>query len=145
MRRDSQNFPASGLRWEVAFARGISRLRAIASKGEVTVVDKIELIYQTEPWDNPTQLKLTKGELKSDIVTVEARLLDAKGVLCLDSSSSVRFSLTGAGTLIDNLGTTRASRELQLSNGRAEISVVRRATCTIEATPEGMAAASLKL
>jgi beta-galactosidase len=145
MRRDSQNFPAAGLRWEVAFARGINRLRAIASKDEVTVVDKIELIYQTEPWDNPTQLKLTKRELKGDIVTVEARLLDAKGVLCLDSSSSVRFSLTGADTLIDNLGTTRASRELQLSNGRAEISVVRRGTCTIEATPEGMPAASLKL
>jgi beta-galactosidase len=145
MRRDSQNFPAAGLRWEVAFARGINRLRAIASKGEVTVVDKIELIYQTEPWDNPTQLKLTKRELKGDIVTVEARLLDAKGVLCLDSSSSVRFSLTGADTLIDNLGTTRASRELQLSNGRAEISVLRRGTCTIEARPEGMPAASLKL
>ena len=145
MRRDSQNFPAAGLRWEVAFAVGINRLRAIASKGEVAVEDNIELIYQAEPWDNPAQLKLTKRELKGDIVTVEAKLLDAKGVLCLDSSSSVRFSLAGAGTLIDNLGTTRASRELQLSNGRAEISIVRRGTCTIEATPAGMPATSLKL
>jgi beta-galactosidase len=145
MSRDSQNFPAAGLRWDVAFVGGINRLRAIAIKGEVTVEDDIELTYQTEPWDNPARLSLTRTQLKSDIVTVEAKLLDAKGVLCLDSSSSVRFSLTGTGTLIDNLGTTRASRELQLSNGRAEISVVRRGTCTIEATPEGMPATSLRL
>jgi beta-galactosidase len=145
MSRDSQNFPAAGLRWDVAFVRGINRLRAIAIKGEVTAEDDIELTYQTEPWDNPARLRLTRTQLKSDIVTVKAMLLDTKGVLCLDSSSSVRFSLTGAGTLIDNLGTTRASRELQLSNGRAEISVVRRGTCTIEATPEGMPATSLRL
>jgi beta-galactosidase len=145
MRRDSQDFPAAGLRWDVTFASGINRLHAIARKGEVTVEDNFELIYQTEPWDNPAQLRLTSRAVKGDIVTVYAKLLDAKGVLCLDSSSSIRFSLTGAGTLIDNLGTTRASRELQLSNGRAEISVVRRGICTIQATPAGMPATSLRL
>jgi hypothetical protein len=39
-------------------------------------------------------------------VTVEARLFYSKGVLCLDSARPVRFSLAGAGSLIDNLGTT---------------------------------------
>jgi beta-galactosidase len=35
----------------------------------------------------------------------------------------VRFSLAGDGRLIDNLGTVRGSRVLELCNGRAEISV----------------------
>ena len=60
-------------------------------------------------------LKLSQKNRKDSTVTVEARLLDAKGVLCLDASQLLSFSLTGAGALIDNLGTTRASREVQLS------------------------------
>jgi beta-galactosidase len=83
--------------------------------------------------------------LRLNLVTVEARLFDARGVLCLDASETLRFSLTGEGRLVDNLGTTRASRELQLSNGRAEISLIRKGGCTIEASSEGLPVASLKL
>jgi beta-galactosidase len=145
MRRDSQDFPAAGLRWEVAFASGPNHLRAVATKGEVTVQDDIYLTYQSEPWGKPVQLKLSQKERKDSIVTVEAKLLDAEGVLCLDSAQTVRFSLAGAGSLIDNLGTTRGSREVQLSNGRAEISITRKAGCRIEAAPKGLPAASLDL
>jgi beta-galactosidase len=145
MRRDSQNFPAAGLRWEVQFAGGPNRLRAIAYKGEATVTDEIELHYQTEQWDHPAVLRLSQKRRPDDIVTVEAKLFDKKGVLCLNASQMVRFSLTGAGTLIDNLGTTNASREVQLSNGRAEISLVRIGPCTIRAEQKGMPDASLSL
>jgi beta-galactosidase len=145
MRRDSQDFPAAGLRWEVAFASGPNHLRAVATKGEVTVQDEIYLTYQSEQWGKPVQLKLSQKERKDSIVTVEAKLLDAEGVLCLDSAQTVRFSLAGAGSLIDNLGTARGSREVQLSNGRAEISITRKARCRIEAVPKGLPAASLDL
>jgi hypothetical protein len=104
LKRDSQNFPAAGLRWEVVFATGPNRLRTIAVKGEAIVTDEIDLIYQTEPWDKPAQLKLSEKARKSNLVTVEAMLFDAKGVLCLDSSQMVQFALAGAGTLQDNLG-----------------------------------------
>jgi beta-galactosidase len=144
-RRDSQNFPAAGLRWEVAFAIGPNHLRVIAAKGDATVSDDIDLIYQTEPWGLPAEIRLAAKARRRDTITVEARLVDAKGTLCLDSAKSVRFLLAGAGSLIDNLGTTRGSRELQLSNGRAEISFVREGACTIEARPEGLPSASLKL
>jgi beta-galactosidase len=144
VRRDSQNFPAAGLRWEVAFASGPNHLRVIAAKGEATVSDDIDLIYQTEPWGAPAKIQLTAKARNRETVTVEAKLVDAKGILCLDSAKSVRFLLAGAGSLIDNLGTTRGSRELQLSNGRAEISFVREGACGIEARPEGLPAASLE-
>jgi beta-galactosidase len=142
---DSQDFPAAGLRWKVAFANGPNHLRVIASKGTVTVADEIDLIYQTEPWDQPSELRLSQKTRIGNIVIVEARLFDAKGVLCLDSARVVRFSLSGAGKLIDNLGTTRASRELQLANGRAEISLVSNGACKIGAAVGGLPAASLAI
>ncbi len=145
MQRNSQNFPAAGLRWEVAFTSGPNHLRAVATKGASTVSDEIGMIYQTELWDKPAELKLLEKERKENIVTLEAKLFDAKNILCLDSSLSVRFALAGAGTLLDNLGTTRGSRELQLSNGRAEISIVHEGECRVEATLEGLPAAYLHL
>jgi beta-galactosidase len=145
IRRDSQNFPAAGLRWEVAFASGPNHLRALATKGEVTVQDEIYLTYQSEQWGAPVQLRLSLKERKDNIVTVEAKLFDANNLFCLDSAQTVRFSLAGPGYLIDNLGTTSGSREVQLSNGRAEISVVRKGECRIEAVPQGLPAASLEL
>jgi beta-galactosidase len=145
MHRDSQNFPAAGLRWKVEFASGPNHLRAVATKGEAVFSDEIDFIYQTQSWDKPTELKLFQKKRTGNIVTVEAKLFDAKGVLCLDSSQVVRFSLAGAGNLIDNLGTTRGSREIQLSNGHAEISVVCKGPCTIRAAPKGMPVASLSV
>jgi beta-galactosidase len=58
-------------------------------------------------------------------VTVEARLVDDHGVLCLDARNAIRFGLAGDGALVDNLGTNRGSRAVQLYNGRAEITVSR--------------------
>ena len=58
--------------------------------------------------------------------TVEGRLCYGNGVPCLNSSHFVRFSVSGANTLFDGSGTARGSRRIQLSNGRAEISIVRK-------------------
>jgi len=117
----------------------------VAGKGTVRATDEVELIYQTEPWGKPAELRLHQKSRSSNIVTVEARLYDAKGVLCLDSCNVVRFSLAGAGRLVDNLGTVRGSRELQLSNGRAEISVNRSGRCSVGVASEGLPAALLNL
>jgi len=59
-------------------------------------------------------------------VTVEAKLYDAKGVLCLDARNRLRFSMAGMGSLIDNRGTSKASRVVEMYNGRAEISLTRK-------------------
>ena len=145
MQRDSQNFPAAGLRWDVKFASGPNRLRVVAMRGEQRVIDEIELIYQTESWSKPAELRLREKARKGDVVTVEAKLHDAKGVACLDSRNVVRFSLAGSGQLIDNLGTARGSRELQMYNGRAEISLSRKGGCTVGVVSEGIPATFLNL
>jgi beta-galactosidase len=143
--RDSQNFPGAGLRWKVAFASGPNRLQVTATKAGAKVTDEIELTYQTKPWGKPAEIRLAEKGRKGDIVSVGATIYDAKGVPCPDSRNVVRFSLAGAGKLLDNLGTSRGSRELQLYNGRAEISVTRSGGCTLGITSDGLPSAFLKL
>ena len=143
--RNSQDFPAAGLRWDVAFAGGKNTLRAVGTNRGATVADEIELIYQTEPWGQPAELRLAEKFRKGDVVCVALSLHDAKGLHCLDSRAVVSFSLAGDGKLLDNLGTSRGSRELQLYNGRAEISLTSSGRCTIGAVCKGIPSAFLDL
>ena len=145
MQRDSQNFPAAGLRWKVAFASGSNNLHVVATKGSVTVVDDVTLTYQTEPWAKPAQLRLRESARKGNVVTVGVTLHDSNGIQCLDSRNVIRFSLAGDGKLIDNLGTARGSRELQLYNGRAEISLTRHGGSVIGVASDGLPPAFLNL
>jgi beta-galactosidase len=128
--RNSQDFPAAGLRWMIAFASGKNTLRVVATKGGKTVTDEISFLYQTETWGTPVELKLTEKSRRAvaggETVTVEAKLYDAKGVLCLDARNRLRFSMAGMGSLMDNCGTSKASRVVEMYNGRAEISLTRK-------------------
>ncbi len=140
--RNSQDFPAAGLRWLVKFAPGKNRLRVVASKNGVTVSDQIEFDYQTAIWDTPARFSLSQIARDNDVVTIEATASDAKGVLCLNAKNVVRFSLAGSGSLIDNQGTSTGSRVVQLYNGRARISIrCNHGPCTAGVTSEGIAPA----
>jgi beta-galactosidase len=122
-KRNSQDFPAAGLRWLVVFNKGKNDIKVVARKGKVTVTDTISQIYQTEKWDKPAKLVLTKIADKNGIATVQATLFDSKGVQCLDAINWINFSLTGDGILLDDLGTSSGSRKVQAYNGRAIISI----------------------
>ncbi len=122
-KRNSQDFPAAGLRWLVVFNKGKNDIRVVAHKGKVTVTDTISQIYQTEKWDKPAKLVLTKIADKNGIATVQVTLLDSKGVQCLDAINWINFSLTGDGILLDDLGTSSGSRKVEAYNGRAIISL----------------------
>jgi beta-galactosidase len=143
--RKSQDFPSAGLRWEVEFTPGLNHLRAVASRGTASLTDEVSLTYQTEPWGEPAELRLREKSRENGRITVEAKLFDSRGVLCLDAQNLVRFSVNGAGSLIDNLGTTRASREVQLANGRAEISLHAIGACRAKAEVQGIAPATCSL
>jgi beta-galactosidase len=117
--RNSQDFPAAGLRWLVAFQPGENHVRVVARKGGAEVVDEIRFRYQTQKWSKPEALVLEETGRTGHIVTLQARLLDAAGVCCLDARNVVRFRLAGDGEMIQNMGTTSGSRQLELYNGRA--------------------------
>lgn len=122
-KRNSQDFPAAGLRWMVKFTKGKNELILKAHKGNTAVNDTISQIYQTDKWGKPAQLRLEKIADKNGTTTIQATLLDSKGILCADAVNWVNFSLTGDGTLLDDLGTSKGSRKLQVINGRAIISI----------------------
>jgi beta-galactosidase len=122
-KRNGQDFPAAGLRWNVKYAKGENQLKVIAKKGKVTVTDEIKQAYQTDKWGAPTQLLLRKIDQQGDIATLEVKLLDAKNILCMDARNNVTFGLTGDGKLLDDLGTSSGSRKVEVYNGRAIIRV----------------------
>ncbi len=121
--RDSQDFPAAGLRWDVAFSSGMNSLRAVGKKSGRTVSDEITQRYETRSWSRPDHIRLQQLPAPAGHLRVQAELLDRAGVVCLDARDVVRFAHAGDGRLIDNLGTVGGSRVVQLANGRAQIDV----------------------
>jgi beta-galactosidase len=120
-KRNSQDFPAAGLRWLVRFADGENHLRAVGQKNGATVIDEIRFQYQTQTWGKPARLLLEAGRREGDVVAVQARAVDEQGVTCLDARSVVRFGLAGDGHLLADLGTASGSKRVELANGRALI------------------------
>jgi beta-galactosidase len=144
--RNSQDFPAAGLRWDVRFTEMMNQLKVVATQGDVQVTDEISVQYETRIWGKPASLALDVIDRKEDQVTVRARLFDANGVPCLDARDFVRFGLTGDGHLLDNLGTSTGSRRVQLYNGTAQISVtLNQGTSVVSVTCQGCDTAFLTM
>jgi beta-galactosidase len=122
-KRNSQDFPAAGLRWQVVFNKVKNNIKVVAHKGKTVVTDEIEQEYQTDKWDKPAQLVLQKIAEVNGVITVQVKLFDSKGIQCLDAVNWVNFSLAGDGELLDDLGTSSGSRKVQAYNGRAIISL----------------------
>ncbi|OXM87550.1 glycoside hydrolase family 2 protein [Paenibacillus rigui] len=119
--RDSQNFPAAGLRWDTVLEPGVNHVKVVAAKDGITVTDELSFEYQTQSWGEPAELKLNAQPQANGHILVEALAYDAKGVLCLDAIHFVRFGIAGDGRLIDCQGTVRGSSLIQLANGRSRI------------------------
>lgn len=122
--RNSQNFPAAGLRWMVKFNEGENHLKIIAHKGNEQVTDSITQVYQTEKWGDPSLLKISQLSRRKDTVLVEVRTFDAQNIFCPDAKNKIRFSVAGGGKLLDDLGTSTGSGVIQLYNGRAMIKLI---------------------
>lgn len=145
-KRNSWDFPAAGLRWDVPMHEGDYTVEIIASKGKEKVTDAIRFHYQTEKWDTPEQLTLIVKSINGDTTTVVAKALDGKGVLCLDAKNIIRFSIAGDGELIDDMGTSDGSRKVQLYNGRALIKIKNnKGINTVGVKSKGLSSALLRL
>ncbi len=124
-KRNSQDYPAAGLRWLLHFKEGTNTIKVVAQKGKETITDEIVQQYQTAKWGKAAKLILEKRSEADGKISIEVKLFDAKNIMCLDAKNEVLFGLTGDGKLIDDQGTVSGSRKLQLQNGRAVISVFK--------------------
>ena len=145
-KRNSQDFPAAGLRWNVALSNGEHAVKVIAKKGKLTVSDSINFTYQTTQWTKPATIKLQLVKSENDTALIEARVLDNKNVPCLDAANWIHFGIAGDGKLIDNQGTSTGSHLLQLYNGRALISVkLKNGHSVLSASVDGLPTAFIDL
>jgi beta-galactosidase len=144
-KRNPQDFPAAGLRWSIPFRPGKNELRAVVRDGNQDLSDVVGFFYETRKWGSPAALALALKENRASTAKIEASLLDATGVRCLDSRAFVRFSVAGDARLIDNLGTPTGSRMVQLYNGRAEISLELHGEAVASVTSKGVHAGFLKI
>ena len=136
--RNSQDFPAAGLRWKSILREGNNHLKAVAVKSKETVSDEITVAYQTSQWGEPKQLKVTHHPEGNNIVRVEAQLTDEKGVPCLDAANIISFEIAGDGKLLQNLGTSTGSRKVQAYNGKAMIRAQVTDACYVSVQSAGI-------
>ncbi|RYY54228.1 MAG: glycoside hydrolase family 2 protein [Chitinophagaceae bacterium] len=122
-KRDSQDFPAAGLRWTVPMNAGNYQLRVVGHNGKTRLTDSLSFVYQSRPWGKAHRLRLTKINEAGGVAMVEASLEDSAGTRLLDSRAILRFGINGDGSLVDNQGTSGGSRVVQLYNGRATIRI----------------------
>ncbi len=145
-KRNSQDFPAAGLRWNVPLSQGQHIAYVKAKKQDVVVTDTIRFSYVTTKWGKPARVKLEKIASINQKDTYQVLLLDEKGNICLDAANWVRFGFTGKGRLLDDLGTSKGSSYVQLYNGRAIISVeANQGESVLSATIENFPVAILQL
>ena len=124
-KRNSQDFPAAGLRWESTLLQGKNLLKAVGKKGKELIVDEIRFEYETRPFGKEAQLKASIIENTSDYVWIEAELQDENGVVCLTSREYINFESIGDGNLVINQGTSTGSKKVQAYNGRARIKLLK--------------------
>lgn len=145
-KRDSQDYPAAGLRWNCVYEEGKNEIRAVAVKGKTNVTDEIVQEYQTAKWGKEAVAALSVVSREGDTVLLEAQLLDKDGVRCLDSKKYIEFEIAGDGSLIQNQGTSTGSRKVQAYNGRACIKVnLNKGKSMVAVKAEGIPTAFMEL
>lgn len=120
-KRNSQDFPAAGLRWMVKLKEGSNQIKAVAKNGRDMLVDEIEQQYQTKKWGKPAKLLVEKIAAEGDMITVRAQIVDEMNTPCLDAKDWIYFGSAGDGQLIVDQGTSTGSKKVQAYNGRALI------------------------
>jgi beta-galactosidase len=120
-KRNSQDFPAAGLRWMVKLNEGNNQIKAVAKNGREILVDEIEQQYQTKKWGKPSKLLVEQIAAEGEVITVQAQIVDDTNTPCLDAKDWIYFGSTGDGQLIVDQGTSTGSKKVQAYNGRALI------------------------
>lgn len=144
-KRNSQDFPAAGLHWEISLQEGKYDVKVIARKGKTTVEDQVHFDYQTATWKKPASLIVEKQQEATGVTLIKVKAVDKNNVLCLDAKNYITFSIAGDGTLLDDLGTATGSRKVQLANGQAQIRVQTKGRNVVSAVGEGLSAGFVEL
>ena len=94
-RRNSQDYPAAGLRWNCVYQEGMNEIRAVGvkKKEKKEVSDVIRQEYQTAKWDKEAACQVSLLSEEGDTALVQVQLIDKNGIRCLSSKSRLRLRL----------------------------------------------------
>ena len=139
-KRNSQDYPAAGLRWDCLLNEGENELKAIGIKGrnKTSVTDLIRQSYQTVSWDKETAIRVNIISHVNDTLLLETQFVDKNGICCLDSRKYIEYETAGDIYMIQNQGTSTGSRKLQAFNGRTRIKIIKRGKGTVAVKSDGI-------
>ena len=121
-KKDSNNYPASGLNWDVKFKEGNNFIEAVGFEHSVKKAnDKLEILYSYEQNGAPEKIKLSAERMKNGNYLITGLAIDNNGNRCLDYNERVYFSAEGNGKLVENYGTPTRSSIIEMANGKAQI------------------------
>tara|TARA_B100000809_G_scaffold63492_3_gene60214 strand:- start:14331 stop:16784 length:2454 start_codon:yes stop_codon:yes gene_type:complete len=122
--KDINDFPASGLNWDVNFEKGTNELISLGyKKGKLIATDTLNVTYSFEQNESPKELVLSHSFLENGNILIEALAIDKKGRRCLDYEDRVYFQCLQGGKTLTGYGTPTKSESIKMANGRAAIEV----------------------
>ncbi len=122
LKKDIKKFPASGLSWQVQFADGKNKVKAVGyDSNNIICNDTLQIMYSTKKNGKPEELILSKERCSDGNYLITAYAVDKDGKHCIDFNSRVYFSALSGGNLLDKLGIPKGSSVIELANGKAQI------------------------
>ena len=125
-KRDTKEFPAAGLNWNLNFIEGENTLISIGkTKDGKDVKDELKLNYRFTKNNSAKDLMLEYKTLDNGNYLITAIAVDGKGLQCLDYESRVYFQCLSGGETLKSQGTPTGSESITMANGKASIEFKR--------------------
>ena len=123
--KDIENFPASGLNWDIQFKEGANELIAVAVTEEgKQVTDTLQVNYRYTKNGSAKALTLSSEKLENGNYLITATAVDGDGLRCLDYEERVYFQCLEGGSVIKDRGTPTGSETIEMANGKISIEMV---------------------
>ncbi|WP_203258528.1 glycoside hydrolase family 2 protein [Hyunsoonleella ulvae] len=124
--RDTKDFPAAGLNWNVNFKEGKNLLTSIGfTQDGKEVSDTLKVNYRFAKNGIARGLTLKHKKLENGNYLITATAVDGNGLRCLDYEERVYFQCLNGGQAIISHGTPKGSEVIEMANGAASIEVKR--------------------
>ena len=125
-KRNTKDFPAAGLNWNIDFVDGNNVLTAIGkTKNGDEIKDELNVNYRFTKNGKAKSLTLDYTKLENDNILVTATARDKDGLRALDFENRVYFQCLSGGETKKSMGTPTGSEAIEMANGKASIEVTR--------------------
>jgi beta-galactosidase len=121
--RDINQYPASGLTWDVEFEEGENTLSVdgFDTDGKVVAEHAYDLTYVTKKHRNMSDIILTANKNRDGSYTIFAEAQDRNGLRVVDMQDRGYFTVDGGGKFLMNQGTPTGSQTREFANGTSSI------------------------